>query len=253
MTYNGYALPRLICGTLVRRYKRFLADVILDSGEPVTAHCPNTGSMKGCCEPGKKVYLSESDNPRRKLGYTWELMELPETLIGINTRIPNHLVHHSIGAGLVDELSGYTAIRPEVTTGAHTRLDLLLTRDNGDECFVEVKNCTLVENGLARFPDAVTLRGQKHLAELERLARAGKRAVIFFLIQRMDAVSFSPAADIDPVYAEALKQAVDAGVEVIARDTVLDTKRIAMGRSIPVVLESPHLISATPEVDSWTR
>ncbi|ACN17122.1 SfsA [Desulforapulum autotrophicum HRM2] len=237
MTYHGYELPQLIAGTLVRRYKRFLADVTLETGELVTAHCPNTGSMRGCCEPGKKVYLSESNNPKRKLGYTWELMELPETLIGINTQIPNKLVHHSIGAGLVDELTGYTTIRPEVKTGDHTRLDLLLTRDNGDECFVEVKNCTLVENGLARFPDAVTLRGQKHLAELQRLAQEGKRAVIFYLIQRMDAVSFSPAADIDPMYACALKQAVDAGVEVIARDTVLDTTRISMGRSIPVVLE----------------
>ncbi|MDY0222584.1 MAG: DNA/RNA nuclease SfsA [Desulfobacterium sp.] len=237
MIYNGYVLPRLIPGVLVRRYKRFLADVILESGELVIAHCPNTGSMRGCSEPGKKVYLSESDNPRRKLAYTWELMELPETLIGINTQIPNKLVHHSIGAGLVDELLGYTSIQPEVKTGDHTRLDLLLTNDQGDECFVEVKNCTLVENGLARFPDAVTLRGQKHLAELERLTLAGKRGVIFFLIQRMDAVSFSPAADIDPAYAHALKQAVDAGVEIIARDTVLDTTRIAMGRSIPVILQ----------------
>lgn len=238
MTYNGYVLPRLIPGTLVRRYKRFLADVVLDTGESVTAHCPNTGSMRGCSEPGKKVYLSESDNPRRKLAYTWELMELPETLIGINTQIPNKLVRHSIGAGLVDELLGYTSIRPEVKTGVHTRLDLLLTNDQGDECFVEVKNCTLVENGLARFPDAVTLRGQKHLAELERLALAGKRAVIFFLIQRMDAVSFSPAADIDPTYAMALKQAVDSGVEVIARQAVLTIERISMGRSIPVLLHS---------------
>jgi sugar fermentation stimulation protein A len=163
-------------------------------------------------------------------------MELPETFIGINTQIPNKLVQHSIGAGLVDELLGYTSIRPEVKTGDHTRLDLLLTNDQGDECYVEVKNCTLVEKGLARFPDAVTLRGQKHLAELERLVLAGKRAVIFFLIQRMDAVSFSPAADIDPAYASALQQAVDAGVEVVAREANLTIERISMGRSIPVVL-----------------
>ena len=239
MSYDGYVLPRLIPGILVQRYKRFLADVILETGETVTAHCPNTGSMRGCCEPGKKVYLSESDNPRRKLSYTWELMELPETLVGINTQIPNKLVQHSIGAGPVDELLGYTFIKPEVKTGDHTRLDLLLSNDRGDECFVEVKNCTLVENGLARFPDAVTLRGQKHLAELERLVLAGKRAVIFFLIQRMDAVSFSPADDIDPAYAIALQQAVDAGVEVVARQANLTIERISMGRSLPVLLPNP--------------
>ena len=236
MEYKGHVLPELVSGTLVKRYKRFLADVRLDSGETVTAHCPNTGSMRGCSEPGRKVYLSASDNPRRKLNYTWELMEMPTTLIGINTQIPNKLVQHSVMEGLVDELSGYTMVRPEVKSSHHTRLDLLFSRDGGEECWVEVKNCTLVENGLARFPDAVTIRGQKHLAELERLVSSGKRGVIFFLIQRMDAVSFSPAADIDPDYAKALKQAVRAGVEVVVRDTHLDTAMISMGKSIPMIL-----------------
>jgi len=237
MDYRGHVLPELVSGTLVKRYKRFLADVKLDGGETVTAHCPNTGSMRGCSEPGRKVYLSASDNPRRKLNYTWELMEMPTTLIGINTQIPNKLVQHSVMEGLVDELSGYTMVRPEVKSSDHTRLDLLFSRDGGEECWVEVKNCTLVENGLARFPDAVTIRGQKHLAELERLVSSGKRGVIFFLIQRMDAVSFSPAADIDPDYAKALKQAVRSGVEVVVRDTLLDTAMISMGKSIPMILE----------------
>ncbi len=237
MGYNGYVLPRLIPGTLVKRYKRFLADVELESGAVVTAHCPNTGSMRGCSTPGTRVYLSESDNPKRKLNYTWELMELPATLIGINTQIPNKLVQHSIEAGLVAELSGYTSVRPEVKTGEHTRLDLLLSNAAGEECFVEVKNCTLVEEGVARFPDAVTARGQKHLAELERLVSLGKRGVIFFLIQRMDAVAFKPAADIDPAYARLLGQVVRAGVEVIARDTLMDLNRICLGKSIPVLLE----------------
>ncbi|MBI9091019.1 MAG: DNA/RNA nuclease SfsA [Desulfobacterium sp.] len=237
MGYNGHVLPRLIPGTLVKRYKRFLADVELESGAVVTAHCPNTGSMRGCSTPGTRVYLSESDNPKRKLNYTWELMEIPETFIGINTQVPNKLVQHSIEGGLVAALSGYTSVRPEVKTSEHTRLDLLLSNAAGEECFVEVKNCTLVEEGVARFPDAVTVRGQKHLAELERLVSQGKRGVIFFLIQRMDAVAFKPAGDIDPAYARLLGQVVRAGVEVIAWDTVMDLNRICLGKSIPVTLE----------------
>ncbi len=237
MGYNGHVLPKLIPGTLVKRYKRFLADVELESGAVVTAHCPNTGSMRGCSTPGTRVYLSESDNPKRKLNYTWELMELPATLIGINTQVPNKLVQHSIEAGLVEALSGFTSVRPEVKTGDHTRLDLLLSNVAGEECFVEVKNCTLVEQGVARFPDAVTARGQKHLAELERLVAQGKRGVIFFLIQRMDAVAFTPASDIDPAYARLLRRVVRAGVEVIAMDTLMDLNRISLGKSIPVILE----------------
>lgn len=237
MGYNGHMLPRLIPGTLVKRYKRFLADVELESGTVVTAHCPNTGSMRGCSTPGTRVYLSESDNPKRKLNYTWELMEIPETLIGINTQVPNKLVQHSIEGGLVAALSGYTSVRPEVKTCEHTRLDLLLSNPAGEECFVEVKNCTLVEGGVARFPDAVTARGQKHLAELERLVSLGKRGVIFFLIQRMDAAAFKPAVDIDPAYARLLGQVVRAGVEVIAWDTVMDLNRICLGKPIPVTLE----------------
>jgi sugar fermentation stimulation protein A len=237
MGYNGHVLPRLIPGTLVKRYKRFLADVELESGAVVTAHCPNTGSMRGCSTPGTRVYLSESNNPKRKLNYTWELMELPATLIGINTQVPNKLVQHSIEAGRVEALSGFTSVRPEVKTGEHTRLDLLLSNAAGEECFVEVKNCTLVEQGVARFPDAVTTRGQKHLAELERLVSLGKRGVIFFLIQRMDAVAFTPASDIDPTYARLLRRVVRAGVEVIAMDTLMDLNRISLGKSIPVILE----------------
>ncbi|MCP4116390.1 MAG: DNA/RNA nuclease SfsA [Desulfobacteraceae bacterium] len=237
MAYNGHVLPKLIPGTLVKRYKRFLADVKLENGDVVTAHCPNTGSMRGCSTPGARVYLSESDNPRRKLNYTWELMELPSTLIGINTLVPNKLVRDSIAGGLVPELSGYTSVRPEVKSGEHTRLDLLLSNGAGEECFVEVKNCTLVEEGVARFPDAVTTRGQKHLAELERLVSLGKRGVIFFLIQRMDAKVFKPAADIDPAYARLLGRVVKSGVEVIARDTLMGLNRICLGKSIPVLLE----------------
>ncbi len=237
MTYEGHPLPPLIEGILIKRYKRFLADVMLGDGSIVTAHCPNSGSMRGCCEPGRPVYLSQSDNPKRKLKYTWELMEMPQTLIGINTLIPNKLVAASIAHGLVPELSGYTRFKPEIKTSDHTRLDILLRKKNGDHCFVEVKNCTLVEGGVARFPDAVTTRGQKHLSELERLVAEGHRGVIFFLVQRMDAHCFMPAADIDPVYAKALTRVVKNGVEVIARSAVMTRKLISMGEALPVTLE----------------
>ncbi|SMC95827.1 sugar fermentation stimulation protein A [Desulfocicer vacuolatum DSM 3385] len=236
MTYKGHPLPPLIEGVLVKRYKRFLADVILTDGTMVTAHCPNSGSMRGCCEPGRRVYLSKSDNPKRKLKYTWELMEMPTTLIGINTLIPNKLVTASIAQGLVPELSGYSQFKPEIKTGEHTRLDILLTGEHGEKCYVEVKNCTLVEEGVARFPDAVTTRGQKHLFELERLVAQGHRGVIFFLVQRMDANSFTPAADIDPVYADALVRVVENGVEVIARSAVMTREMISMGGALPVTL-----------------
>lgn len=238
MTYEGHPLPPLIEGVLVKRYKRFLADVMLNDGTLVTAHCPNSGSMRGCCEPGRPVYLSQSDNPKRKLKYTWELMEMPHTLIGINTLIPNKLVLASIAHGLVPELLGYSQFKPEIKTSDHTRLDILLTRDNGEKCYVEVKNCTLVEEGVARFPDAVTTRGQKHLDELEWLAAKGHRAVLFFLIQRMDAISFKPAADIDPVYADALARVAENGVEVIARSAVMTREMISMGKPLPMVLTS---------------
>ena len=236
IAYEGHTLPPLIKGVLIKRYKRFLADVMLADGSTVTAHCPNSGSMRGCCEPGRPVYISQSDNPKRKLKYTWELMEMPQTLIGINTLVPNKLVMASIAHGLVPELSGYTQFKPEIKTSDHTRLDILLTRDNGEKCYVEVKNCTLVEDGMARFPDAVTTRGQKHLAELERLAGQGHRAIIFFLIQRMDAHAFMAASDIDPVYADALARVVKNGVEVIARSAVMTRRMISMGDVLPVKL-----------------
>ncbi len=208
----------------------------LDDGSLVTAHCPNTGSMKGCSRPGRRVYLSKSNNPKRKLNYTWELMETPRTLIGINTLVPNRLVKSSVQHGLIRRLSGYDIIRSEVKTSSHTRLDLCLEKSSGERCYIEIKNCTLVEKGIAKFPDAVTLRGQKHLGELEHLVSQGHRAVIFFLIQRMDADSFSPASDIDPDYAKKLLQVCNTGVEVIAKDALISLSDIRIGRTLPVNL-----------------
>ncbi|WP_457552077.1 DNA/RNA nuclease SfsA [Desulfobacula sp.] len=230
-------MPPLIKGVLIRRYKRFLADIKLESGEMVTAHCPNSGSMKGCAIPGSPVWLSESDNPKRKYKYTWELIKLPETMIGINTLLPNKLVKQAIENDMIKELSGYDRVKAEVKTSSHTRLDLVLEKGEKEKCYVEIKNCTLVEQGMAMFPDAVTTRGQKHLDELERLVSLGHRGVIFFLIQRMDAKMFKPADMIDKVYAQKLKKVVRNGVESIVRDTTITRHMIKIANAIPVDLD----------------
>ncbi len=232
----GLLWPRLIPGILLNRYKRFLADVRLENGERVTAHCANSGTMKECSQPGRPVYLSWHDNPKRKLKYTWELIDMPTSLVGVNTLVPNRLVKKSIEVGLVDELKGYAKIQPEVTVAKSSRLDLLLTGKNGDTCFVEIKNCTLVEDGWASFPDAVTTRGKKHLVELQKLAAQGHRCAMFFLVQRMDALSFSPADAIDPAYAGELRKAAQNGVELLAYDVGIDLEEIVLRKKVPIVL-----------------
>lgn len=234
--YRGFEMPPLIKGTLIKRYKRFLADVKLETGEEVTAHCPNSGSMKGCAIPGSPVWLSESDNPKRKYKYTWELAKVPETMIGINTLVPNKLVKQSIENGLIEELAGYDHVKAEVKTSTHTRLDLLLEKNDGEKCYVEIKNCTMVEEGVAMFPDAVTTRGQKHLDELIELVSRGHRGVIFYLIQRMDAKLFRPAAAIDKIYAQKLRKAKESGVEIITRDTSVTTEVIIIRNALPIEL-----------------
>ncbi len=229
-----YVFPPLLKGELVKRYKRFLADVILDSGKKVTAHCPNSGSMKGCAEPGSKVWLSEANNPKRKLAYTWELVETPTSLVGINTQVPNRLVKSAIEQGHLPELSNYTNVLSEVKTSTHTRLDLKLEKSCGSCCYVEIKNCTLLENGVALFPDAVTVRGQKHLDELVSLTKEGNRCVIFYLVQRMDAKEFAPAAAIDKAYAEKLQFAMENGVEVLAYDVCIDIPNMKIRNLVPM-------------------
>ncbi len=225
--------PKLVRGTLVKRYKRFLADVRLDNGKMVTAHCPNTGSMKGCSESGQPVYLSLHDNPRRKLKYTWELIEMPTSLVGVNTLVPNRLVFQSAEAGLISELAGYEVVEREVKIGSNSRIDLRLSNCRKDRCYVEIKNCTLVENGVALFPDAVTSRGLKHLKELETLVRSGCRCVMFYFIQRMDARVFKPADHIDPAYGKGLQRAVNRGVEILIYDVCVDLTGIKLNRRIP--------------------
>lgn len=228
--------PELTPGILVKRYKRFMADVKLADGEVVTAHCPNSGSMRECCEPGRPVHLSFHDNPKRKLKYTWELIEMPTSIVGINTLIPNRLVAESIKAGLVSDLNGYDNVAREVKTSDNTRLDILLSSEDGNRCYVEIKNCTLVKEGVACFPDAVTSRGLKHLLELSALVSKGFRCVIFYVIQRMDAKIFQPADHIDPAYGRELRQVLKHGVEILVYDTRIDLKTIRLNRKIPCKL-----------------
>ena len=230
---NGLAWPELFRGILVKRYKRFLADVQLDKGSLVTAHCPNSGTMRACSQPGQPVFLSYHDNPKRKLKYTWELIHMPDSLVGVNTLVPNRLVKHSVEQGLVPELIGYDRVRAEVKTSDGSRLDLVLEKEGRRNCFVEVKNCTLVEGSKARFPDAVTARGRKHLLELQRLAAEGNRCAMFFLVQRMDADSFSPADDIDPAYGEELRKAHQNGVEILVYDVSIDLAAIRLNQPVP--------------------
>jgi len=227
--------PSLIAGTLVRRYQRFLADVRLADGTVVTAHCPNSGSMKGCNAPGSPVFLSRSDNPNRKLAYTWELVQANGGWAGINTGLPNRLVREGIEDGTIRELQGYGQIRPEVRYGTNSRIDLLL---EGSErrCYVEVKNVTLVDGDRALFPDAVTERGQKHLRELMEVVRQGDRGVIFFVVQREDASTVGPADTIDPEYGRLLRLAVQHGVEAIAYRALVTPEEIRLTMRLPVVL-----------------
>lgn len=233
---GGLVWGELIAGTLERRYKRFLADVRLNDGSMVTAHCPNTGSMKACSEPDRPVLLSRHNDPKRKLKFTWELIEMPESLVGVNTAVPNKLVKAAILAGRIPELSNYANVKSEVKIGNHTRLDLMLEGNGSAPCFVEIKNCTLVENGVAYFPDAVTTRGRKHLEELSRLKAEAARSVIFFLIQRMDAQCFKPADHIDGEYGETLRNVLKSGVEALAYDVAIDHNRIDINKRIEIEL-----------------
>ncbi|MFZ1413118.1 MAG: DNA/RNA nuclease SfsA [Defluviicoccus sp.] len=231
----------LLRGTLVTRYKRFFADVALADGSLVTAHCPNPGSMLSVSAPGSIVWLSETSNPARALKYTWELVEVGYTLVGINTGLPNRLAAEAVQDGAIPALAGYARLRREVRYGKGSRIDLLLEDGQRPTCFLEIKNVTLRRGGgvlqPVEFPDSVTERGLKHLYELIAVVQAGQRAVMLFVAQRSDAPSFRVAADIDPRYAQALQQAVVAGVEVLCYscDVSLAGVRVAA----PVAVELP--------------
>lgn len=212
-------LPDLVEGRLIRRYKRFLADVRLADGSEVVAHCPNTGSMKNCAEPGSRVWLQDVNSPKRKLRYRWELVEVAGRFLAcINTGRANELVREAIVANRIPALTGYSRIQTERPYGKEgSRIDLLLSGPGLPDCFVEVKNLTLLEgDGLGTFPDAVTSRGRKHLRELMGVVASGGRAVLFFNVAHSGIERVEPAWSIDPEYAETLVAAVEAGVEVMA-------------------------------------
>lgn len=229
----------LIPGTLIKRYKRFLADIQLEGGEEVTAHCANPGSMLGLAEPGSRVWLSPSNNPKRKLKFSWELIEVDlgkgPALVGINTSHPNGLVADAIEAGQISELSGYGSLRREVRYGQNSRIDILLEDDAKPLCYVEIKNVHLMRDaGLAEFPDSVTARGAKHLNELSQMVRDGHRSVMVYLVQRDDAKRFALARDIDKNYAAAFDAARAVGVEAIAYDCRLTPEGIDVSKALPI-------------------
>lgn len=234
----------LLRGRLIKRYKRFLADVELDSGETITTTCPNTGSMMGLVSPGATVWLSESDSPTRKYRHTWEMVEHDlgkgPGLVGINTNHPNRLVAEAIAARRIAPLKNYADLRREVKYGRNSRIDILLEDDARGLCYVEIKNVHMMRRpGLAEFPDSVTARGAKHLAELADMVKQGHRAVMMFLIQRADATRITLARDIDPIYGEAFDRAIAVGVEVLAYRCKLSPDGIAVDKKVPVTDAQP--------------
>lgn len=231
---------------LIRRYKRFLADVVFEDGgggggeaepdAPVTIHCPNPGAMLGLAEPDMRVWLRPAKNPKAKLPFAWELTELEHGLVGIDTGRPNRLAEDAIRAGRIPELSGYADIRREVKYGKNSRIDLFLTGPDRPDCYVEIKNVHLERNGRAEFPDSKTARGAKHLEELADMADAGARAVMLYVIQRSDCAAFALAEDIDPAYAAAYRAARARGVETLCYDCNISLQGIEVRGPTPVTI-----------------
>ena len=221
-------------GRLVQRYKRFFADIAMDDGREITAHCPNPGAMLGVNVPGLPAWVSRSDSPTRKLAHTLELIEADGGLVGINTLHPNRIVAEALAAGLIPELAGYETIRREVKYGEASRVDFLLTDSGRPPLWLEIKNVHLMRSeGLAEFPDCVAARSSRHLRELASMVDRGERAAALFVVQRTDCEAFSACADLDPVFAAALDQASALGVEVLCYDCDIDINRVALRRRLP--------------------
>jgi sugar fermentation stimulation protein A len=226
----------LVPARLIRRYKRFLADCVLDDGREVTAHCANPGSMMGLAEPGMRIWLEPNDDPKRKLGYGWRLVDHENGhFTGVDTALPNRAVKAALIAGQVPALSVYRTVRPEVKYGENSRIDFLLTQAGLPDAYVEVKSATLSRKpGLVEFPDSVTARGTKHLGELAHMARLGHRAVLLYLVQRTDCTAFAVAADIDPNYAAAFANARAVGLETLIISTQITPEQVTLGTEFPL-------------------
>ncbi|MGR3627775.1 MAG: DNA/RNA nuclease SfsA [Sulfitobacter sp.] len=227
---------QLVPARLIRRYKRFLADCRLeDTGEEVIAHCANPGSMMGLAEPGSRIWLEPNDDPKKKLNYGWRLVDHENGhFTGVDTALPNRAMKAALIAGEVTPLAAYAEVRPEVKYGENSRIDFLLRGDGLPDAYVEVKSVTLSrETGLAEFPDSVTTRGAKHLGELARMAQAGHRAVLLYLVQRTDCTQMTLAADIDPTYAAASQAARAAGLEIYAIGTHITPQAVTLAQPIP--------------------
>ena len=221
-------------GRLVQRYKRFFADCLMDDGREITAHCPNPGAMLGLNTPGLPVWLSRSDDPKRKLAHTLELVEVGGGLVGVNTMHPNRLVAEALALERIPELSGYVSIRREVTYGEASRVDFLLESPDRPPCWLEIKNCHLMRTaGLAEFPDCVAARSSRHLRELAAMVEQGHRAVALFVVQRTDCEGFSACAELDPLFARTLEEVAERGVEVLVYACDMDETGIVIARRLP--------------------
>lgn len=226
----------LLKGRFVRRYKRFFTDVELEDGRVVAVHCANSGSMAGLQTPGAEVVVSDSLDEKRLLRLTLERVRVGRGWVGVNTMLPNRIVRDGIERGLVAELTGYADVRSEVVCGPSSRIDLCLSGPGRPRTWVEVKNATMKVGDVARFPDAVTERGLKHLGELSRLVREGDRAVMFFLVNRTDCDAMGPADDVDPEYGAALRKAAGAGVELLAYRVAFRGPSVSVAHRVPIVL-----------------
>lgn len=212
-----YPYPPLILGKLQKRYKRFFADIELETGEMITAHCPNTGPMTGVCQIGNLVYVSPSNNPKRKLAYTWEMIQIQDTWVGVNTNLPNQVIKQALTQKIFPELADlYDTVKSEVPYGQDrkSRIDFLLSQSGQPDIYLEVKNTTLAQNQLALFPDTVTTRGQKHLEELTALLPS-TRSVMLYFINRGDCSEFSPGDEFDPHYGQLLRLGISQGLMVL--------------------------------------
>lgn len=224
----------LIAGTLIKRFKRFMAEIKLESGETILAHCPNSGSMKGVNVPGRPVLVSYHPDPKRHLVYTWEMIDLDGGWVGINTMIPNRIAAEALEAGLIPAFRKYSEYRSEVKISEHSRIDFTLGKSG--QCWVEVKNVTLVENGHARFPDSVTERGTKHLNHLIEHVQDGGKSAVLFVIQHHAAKTVGPADDLDPVFGKTLRKAAEAGVRIEAWKATVSPKEISLNEPLRVIL-----------------